>query len=441
MSRSKKGNKKWILWLALTVIILIIIVVFAKNNNKIETEVTTETAAKRTIIETVIANGKIQPKLDVKISPYISGEVVELSVREGDQVVKGQILARIDPTFYISALEQIEASLNSAKANIATNKARVAQAEASFVKAQADYKRNEKLYTEKVISEADWDAAKSTFEMAKADLESARENLKASEYQAVNTESSLKEARENLDRTNIYSPNEGTVSQLNIEVGERVQGASQFSSGTEIMRIANLNSMEVKVEVSETDITRVKLNDTCIIEVDAYLNRKFKGYVTEIATAANTTTISTDQVTNFNVLIMMMKESYEDLINEKNNISSPFRPGMSATVDIQTTKEIDILTVPIQSVTSREDTSSVHQTAVVRPSRKTETKIEKLNEYVFVLDGNQAKIKQVKTGIQDNAYIQIVEGLSEGDVVISGPYKVVSQTLRNGETVKVTNKK
>ena len=440
MSRSKKGNKKWILWLGITFFVLIIIVVIAKNNNKTETEVTTETAAKRTIIETVIANGKIQPTLDVKISPYISGEVVELAVREGDKVTKGQILARIDPTIYISALEQIEASLNSAKANIATNKARVAQAEASFVKTQADYNRNEKLYNEKVISASDWDAAKSAFEVSKADLESARESLKASEFQALNTESAVKEARENLDRTNIYSPNEGTVSQLNIEAGERVQGASQFSSGTEIMRIANLNSMEVKVEVSETDITRVKLNDTCIIEVDAYLNRKFKGYVTEIATSANTTTISTDQVTNFNVLIKMMKESYEDLINEKNSISSPFRPGMSATVDIQTTKEVNVLTVPIQAVTSRDDTSSIHQPAM-RPTKKSETKNEQINEYIFVLNGNQAKIRQVKTGIQDNAYIQILEGLSEDDVVITGPYKVVSQTLRNGETVKVANKK
>lgn len=438
MSKTKKSNKTWFLWIGIVIVVLIIVVLVAKQNNQTETEVTTEQVTKRTIIETVVANGKIQPAMDVKISPYISGEVVELYVNEGDLVTKGQILAKIDPTFYISAYEQTEASLNTAKANIASSKARVAQAEASFIKADADYKRNEKLWKEKVISDADWETSKSSFEVSKADLESAKESLKATEFQALNTESSLKEAKENLDRTNIYSPNEGTVSQLNVEVGERVQGASQFSSGTEIMRIANLNMMEVKVEVSENDIPRVKLYDTCTIEVDAYLNKKFKGYVTEIATSANTTTISADQVTNFNVLIMMLKSSYDDLINEKNNISSPFRPGMSATVDIQTTREIDILTVPIQSVTTREDTISTSR--LLKIKNTDQNKKSEPFECVFVTENNVAKIRKVKTGIQDNTYIQIIEGLEENETVVTGPYTVVSQSLNNGDVIKSVEK-
>lgn len=439
MSKTKKSNKTWFLWIAIIFVSLIVVVFVAKQNNQTNIEVTSEKATKRTITETVVANGKIQPAMDVKISPYISGEVVELYVKEGDQVTKGQILAKIDPTFYISAYEQAEASLNTAKANIASSKARVAQAEASYIKAEADYKRNEKLWQEKVISDADWEGIKSSFEVSKADLESAKESLKATEFQALNTESSLKEARENLDRTNIYSPNDGTVSQLNVEVGERVQGASQFSSGTEIMRIANLNIMEVKVEVSENDIPRVKLYDTCIIEVDAYLNKKFKGYVTEIATSANTTAVSTDQVTNFNVLILMLKSSYEDLINEKNSISSPFRPGMSATVDILTVQLKNILTVPIQAVTTREDTvSSVRS---LRVKKSDENQKSELIEYVFVIDDNNtAKIRKVETGIQDNTYIQIISGLEENETVVTGPYTVVSQSLKNNDKIKLVDK-
>jgi len=432
----KKSNLKWYIGAALLVVVLIVVLVVVKNSRKYEVQVTTEKAATRTIIETVVANGKIEPALEVKISPYISGEVVELFVREGNYVYKGDKLAKIDPTLYVSSYEQVEASLNSAKANMANTKARVAQADAQFVKAKVDYERNKKLWEQQVISDSDWEAIQATFKVNEAELTAARESLKGTEYQVKNAEAALRESRENLNRTAIFAPNDGTVSRLNIEVGERVTGASQFSAGTEIMSIANLNAMEVKVEVSENDIPRVKLNDTCLIEVDAYLNRKFKGYVTEIATSANNVGVSADQVTNFEVKVMMLKDSYADLINDKNKISSPFRPGMSATVDIQTKSMKDALSIPIQAVTTREDTSSMRTSAKAKKETKDANEKDVYIEYVFVVDGNKAKLHKVETGIQDNTYIQILSGLSEGDEVVTGPYRAVSKSLKNGDTIE-----
>ncbi|HQO49995.1 MAG TPA: efflux RND transporter periplasmic adaptor subunit, partial [Bacteroidales bacterium] len=298
--------------------------------------------------------------------------------------------------------------------------------------------RNEKLYNQKVISDADWDAIKANYKVNSAEFEAAKETLKATQFQVQNAEASLKEARENLNRTNIYAPADGTISKLNVEVGERVTGASQFSSGTEIMRIANLDNMEVKVEVSENDIPRVKLNDTCLVEVDAYLNKKFKGFVTEIATSANNVNVSVDQVTNFEVKVMLLKESYADLSLTETAIKSPFRPGMSATVDIQTKMVNNVLTVPIQAVTTREDTASSSKRK--KTSEEVKPADTPVQEYVFVVENQQSKIRAVKTGIQDNNSIQILEGLTENDEVITGPYRVVSKTLKNNDKVKVVDK-
>lgn len=432
----KQSNIKWYIGIALLLVVLIVVLVIVKNSRQYEQPVTTELAANRTIIETVVANGKIEPALEVKISPYISGEVVELYVREGNYVYKGDKLAKIDPTLYISGFEQVEASLNSAKANMANTKARLAQAEAQFLKAKDDFDRNKKLWDQQVISDSDFDAINATFKVNEAEVTAAKESLKGTEYQVKNAEAALREAQENLKRTNIFAPNDGTVSRLNVEVGERVTGASQFSAGTEIMSIANLNAMEVKVEVSENDIPRVKLNDTCLIEVDAYLNRKFKGYVTEIATSAKNIGVSADQITNFEVKVMMMKESYADLINEKNNISSPFRPGMSATVDIQTKSVVDALSIPIQAVTTRDDTSTVRNAAKAKTDKtKADEKVLYV-EYVFVVDGNKARLQKVETGIQDNTYIQILSGLTAGDEVVTGPYRAVSKTLKNNDEIE-----
>lgn len=440
MSKMSKNTKMWIIGSGIFVVILAAAIVFAKNKNQHQYNVSVEKGALRTIVETVAANGKIQPALEVKISPYISGEVVELYVREGDFVKKGDLLAKIDATLYVSAYEQVEASLNSARANMANTKARVAQAEAQFMKAKLDRDRNESLWKQKVISDADWDAVKASYQVSSAEFEASKESLKATQFQVQNAEASLKESGENLKRTNIFAPADGTVSKLNVEVGERVTGASQFSSGTEIMRVANLDNMEVKVEVSENDIPRVKLSDTCLIEVDAYLNRKFKGYVTEIATSANNVSVSVDQVTNFEVKVRLLKESYADLMKTDSSIKTPFRPGMSATVDIQTKSVRDVLTIPIQAVTTRQDTSAAKDDRKRNITETTLNTNEPLQEYVFVAENDKAVLKAVKTGIQDNTYIQILEGVGSDDEIITGPYKLVSKTLKNNDKIKVVDK-
>ncbi|MBN2175507.1 MAG: efflux RND transporter periplasmic adaptor subunit [Bacteroidales bacterium] len=437
---TKAKKKKYFIWgVSIVLLVLILLAVF-KKKGPAAIEVATETAQLRTIIESVSANGKIQPEVDVKISPYISGEVVDLFVKEGDLVSKGELLAKIDPEIYISNYERIEASLQMSKANLANSKARLTQAQAQFAKAEEDFRRSKQLFDQNVISQADFDAATSVFKVAKAEVSAAEENVKAADFSVSSNEASLKEAKENLTRTAIYAPNDGTVSSLSVEKGERVTGASQFSAGTEIMRIADLDRMIVLVEVNENDIVRVNLGDTCIIEVDAYLSKKFKGIVTEIATSANITGVSADQVTNFEVKILILKESYEDLVKEYDNIKSPFRPGMSATVDIQTETEMDILTVPIQSVTTRADTTEKMEekegeTASVSKDDK------EIEEVIFVYNNGIAQKQIVKTGIQDNMYIQIKEGLEENQEVIVAPYRAVSKKLNDGDEVKKVDKK
>lgn len=435
--KKNKNNKKWYLIIGAALVILIAVMVIARQRNQQVTEVSTEQVERRTIIETVAANGRIQPVLEVKISPYISGEVVELFVREGNYVNRGDKLARIDPTLYISNLEQVEATVNSARANEANARARLAQVEAQYIRARLDYERNERLWKQSVISDAEWESIKANYQVAAAEVEAARESSKATSFQVQNAEAALREARENLNRTTIYAPNDGSVSRLNVEVGERVTGASQFSAGTEIMRIANLSQMEVKVEVSENDIPRVKLNDTCIIEVDAYLNRRFRGVVTEIATSANALGTSVEQVTNFEVKVVLLRDSYVDLIDEKSLIASPFRPGMSATVDIQTQRVVDAISVPLQAVTTRDDTSTASTYARAKSKMaNTEKDDGQLHEYVFVYEKETAKIREVSTGIQDNTYIEIISGLKVGEEIITGPYRAVSQTLKPGDQVK-----
>ncbi len=441
---TKSKKKRFFIWGGVALIILLLIVAVSKKKGSGETKVTTEFAKSRTIVENVSANGKIQPEVDVKISPYISGEVVELYVKEGDEVTKGNLLAKIDPEIYISNYERIEASLQMQKANLANSKARLAQAQAQFVKAGEDYKRNKQLFDQHVISQSDFDAATSAFAVSKEEVTAAQENVKAAEFSVSSSEASLREARENLTRTSIYAPNDGTVSRLSIEKGERVTGASQFSSGTEIMRIANLERMVVNVEVNENDIVRVSMYDTCIIEVDAYLNHKFKGVVTEIATSANIVGVSADQVTNFEVKILILEDSYQDLVKAEDIIKSPFRPGMSATVDIQTETAPNIITVPIQAVTTRSDTTGNERMDKEEGEENSEMEVkddEELKEYVFLYEDGKAVMKEVKTGIQDNMYIQIVEGLEIDQEVIVGPYRAVSKKLKDGDAVKKVDKK
>ncbi len=445
-----KPNKKklWLIIGAAVVLIVIIGLAINKGKNSKSTKVSTEQVESRMIVETVSANGKIQPAKDISISPYISGEVVELFVKEGEFVEKGVQLAKIDPEIYISNYERVEASYKTAQANQANSKARLAQSKSQFSKSKQDFARSKTLWEKKVISDSEYESAQSAFEVAEADVEAAKESYKASQFQVSSARASVKEAKENLNRTSIFAPNDGTVSKLNVEVGERVTGASQFSAGTEIMRIANLDVLEVNVEVNENDIVRVTLLDTAIIEVDAYLDKKFKGLVTEIATSANTFGVSADQVTNFDVKITMLRESYEDLIKPDAAIPSPFRPGMSATVEIQTETAPNILTIPIQAVTTRADTTGRMKTAREKREEKAgkddddvKKTDEEIKEYVFVYSDGVAILTEVKTGIQDNTFIQITEGLEVGDEVIIAPYRAVSKTLKNKDEVEKVDKK
>ena len=417
--------------------------IIGRENN---TKVTAEEVIKRTIIETVSGSGKIQPETQVKISSDVSGEITEMMVKEGDVVKKGQLLCRIRQDIYISSLERVEASVNSSKANSAQTKARLIQSKAQLTNAESLYNRNKLLFDQGALSQQDFEASKAQFATAKAEVEAAQQTLAAADFNIKNTEASLREAQTNLERTSIYSPVDGKVSKLNVEKGERVVGTAQMT-GTEIMTIANLNEMEVSVDVNENDIVRIKLNDTANIEVDAYLYRKFKGIVTEVANSANTVGTSADQVTNFTVKIRILRDSYLSLIPKDNPQYSPFRPGMSATVDIQTDKVFNVLSVPVQAVTTREDTASFgvkekkkNKEEVSQTSDNQKQKEEKVIEYVFLIKNNKAVLTAVTSGIQDNNYIEIKTGIAVKDEVITGPYKVVSKTLKNKTPIEKVDK-
>lgn len=431
------------------VVAIILLGVIAKSagwiGKKPGVEVAIEKVALRNITEMVSANGKIQPEVEVKISADVSGEIVELLIKEGQKVTKGQHLLTINPDLIQSAADRVAAALNQAKANMANTKARENQAKATFVNIELVFKRTKKLFDQKAISEQEFDAAKAQFEGAQADLEAARQSVVAAEYAVRSAEASLKEARDNLNRTRIYAPTDGTVSKLNIELGERVVGTAQMS-GTELLRIANLNEMEVSVDVNENDIVRLSLNDTALVEVDAYGDRQFKGLVTEIANSSNTVGAvmnTSDQVTNFSVKIRILRESYSDLLDTLNPHLSPFRPGMSATVDILTRTEKNVIAVPIMAVTTRAvkkgaGASMEKKEAQNETGDDSET-AEEIEEVAFVHEGGKLRKVKVKTGIQDNDYIQIISGLKEGEEVVSAPYSAISKVLKDSMTVQVVD--
>lgn len=439
-------NNKIIKYGLIAVAALIILLIVGRQSGWIGSEaqarVTVEEVEKRTIVEIVSASGKIQPVIEVKISPDVSGEIVELNVEEGEFVKKGDLLVRINPDLYESALDRIEASLNTTKANLANSKARQAQAEAQFINAKANYERNKSLFEQDAISQSEYDAAESQYLVAKAETEAAKQSVIAAEYQVRSSEASLREARESLSKTNIFAPMDGTISRLDAEIGERVVGTSQFA-GTEIMRIANLSEMEVLIEVNENDIIRVNLGDTAIVEIDAYLDQEFKGVVSAIANSADVQGQGVDQVTNFEVKILIIPESYKHLTKTISEHLSPFRPGMSAAVDIQTQTVNDVLSVPIQAVTVREDTAK-NKTDEESESLEKEDKNEDDNsnkEFVFIFEDGTAVQTHVETGIQDSYYIQIIEGLELGQEVITGPYNAVSRNLKDGDPVEKSGRK
>ncbi len=435
----------WII--AICIVLLTSVIAYKFMKGEKPTDVSTEKAAKRNIIETVSANGKIQPEAELKITSDVSGEIVEMLVKEGEQVKKGQLLCRIKPDIYESAFERVNATVNSSKANLKTTMAQLEQAKANLANAEASFARSKKLFDQNAISQQEFDASKATFEASKANVEGIKESINAADYNVKSVEASLKEANTNLDKTKIYAPVDGTVSKLNVEKGERIVGV-QGLQGTEILRLANLNEMEVSVEVNENDIIRIHKNDTTLIEVDAYISKKFKGIVTEVANSANTVGVSVDQVTNFVVKIRVLRESYAYLITEVN--MAPFRPGMSASVEIQTSRAKDIITIPIPAVTTRNaDTTKTkalnrdeepEMTVVDEKQEKSNKKKEDIKECVFVNRNGVAKMVYVVTGVQDDDYIEIKSGIKVGDEVISAPYGAVSKSLKDGSKITVVDK-
>ena len=399
--------------------LLIVLLVVAKKSGWIGKESTTEVEVAESfrtdIIEIVTASGKIQPELEVKISPEVSGEIVALDIQEGDAVTEGQLLLRINPDIYEAAVNRTQAAVNSTRSS-------VAQAKAQFLELEKNHKRNEGLFTKGAISQQEFDASLRAFQVAQLGVES-------SEFQLKSAQANLKEARDNLNRTTIYSPTSGTVSMLNVEAGERVVGTAQMA-GTELLRVADLTQMEVLVEVNENDIVRVALNDTARIEVDAFLGEQFKGVVTQIANSANLMAAGVDQVTNFEVKVRILPESYAHL-SPKGSSISPLRPGMTASVEIETDKQAQILVVPIQAVTLRDDTASGRS---ARERRAESDRADEM-EVVFLEKNGIARIQVVETGIQDDKNIHITSGLEDGQTIIIGPYSAVSKTLNSGDAV------
>ena len=434
-----KKNRWWLYALIGAIVLLVVIaVVKSKLGNKLA--VTTEAVTKRTITETVAASGKIAPETEVAITSAVSGEIIKLPVKDGDRVKQGQLLAEINPNLAQSAYDRATAALNNARASESASHAQLLQQQALLDAATNAYNRNQNLLDQKVISQADFDQIESNYKSAKAQCDAARENYKGASFSVVSAEASVKEARENLSRTNVYAPMDGTISKFEVEVGEQVVGTAQFS-GTEMMRVANLKVMQVEVDVNESDIVKVALKDTALIDVDAYPNRKFKGIVTEIASSASNvgSATATTEVTNFKVKIRILESSYHDLIENSSKLS-PFKPGMNANVEIQTTTHKGVLSIPIGAVTTRTDTLPRNGVVVYQaPDSTSGNGTQKSFTCVFLDNNGKAKLRKVKTGIQDDNYIEITQGLKEGDEVITQPYDAVSTKLANGVEINKTS--
>lgn len=451
MLQKIKKNRAFLI-LGVLMLVLIGGVIYKIQTKPKGKEVTVEESSLRTIKETVTASGKVFPETEVKISSDVSGEIVELYVKEGDSVVVGQILAKINPDAYESAVQRGEASVNASKSQVAISKAQIESAKsqkeqigAQLENARTIHKRNEQLKKDGVISQAEFDQSLSSlrsleanFRAAEASIRSAEKNYEAAAYSTKGSQAALAELKTSLDRTIIRAPQSGIISSLSVEKGERVVGTIQMT-GTEMMRISNLNAMEVQVNVSENDILKVNIGDDADIEVDAYLGKKFRGVVTQIANSASnirsTSTgqlsLTTDQVTNFVVKIRIFEDSYSALKSETNKYV--LRPGMSASVDIYTEEAKNVLSVPIQSVTIREKKTTEK---VVRDTTQ-QRSMEDFDQVVFVMEEDTVKMVVVETGIQDNDYIHVIKGLQKGQKVVSGPYALLSKGLEGGDSVRI----
>lgn len=410
-----------------------------------KTEVEIAAVKQADITEKVSASGKVQPEVEVKISADVSGEIIELAVKEGDSVKKGQLLFRIRPDNYQSLLDRARASVNTAKASLSQSKATLAQSNARFIRLKLDHERNRKLYEQKVISEADWENSKANFEVAENELQAAQSNVESARFGIENAEATLKDAAENLRKTTVYAPMGGIVSRLNVEQGERVVGTAQMS-GTEVLRIANLRNMEVEVEVNENDIVRIVLGDSAEIEVDSYsyLRRKFKGVVTSIANSA-VETANAETVTEFKVDVRIDPASYQDLV-EKNPGSFPFRPGMTASLEILTDHKDNVLAIPLSAVASRSLTKEGKKKDKRAPEEKTEAEkrreenSQEKAEVVFVFANQKVEMRKVKTGIADFEQVEVLEGLKEGEKIVTGPFTAITKNLEDGDEVRIKDK-
>lgn len=419
-------------------------------------EVLVSKSGPTTIVEKVSASGKVQPETEVKISPDVSGEIIELYVHEGDSVRKGQLLLRIRPDNYQAQVNVQSAQVGTQRANVGQAQARLQQLIAAARQTELTYRRNASLYKQKVISQADYEASQAAYNASQEEINSARQQIRATQSTVSAASASLEEARKNLNKTTIYAPVSGTVSKLNVKKGERVVGTTQMA-GTEIMRIANLNNMEVRVNVNENDVNNVSLGDSVDVEVDAYTSRneKFKGLVTNIANTAKDA-LTAEAVTEFEVRIRLMPESYQHLLrNVLGKTVVPFRPGMTASVDIITERKPGVLSVPLAAVTTRSDSSAAKSPAgptgprmgggrssgtakavdVTKPQ-----KIE-IQEVVFVVKDGKAVLTPVKTGISDFQNIEILSGVPAGATVVSGPFRAVAKTLKDGSLVDIKDLK
>lgn len=439
-------NVKWILISLVAVVVLLIVLkaagVFGKEEG---IEVTTEKVSRQTIIETVNASGKIFPEVEVKVSPDISGEVVELTVSEGDTVKKGQVLAKIYADIYASQKDQAAAGVSQTQAQVENSKAQLGALKASLDQAKNNYDRQKKLYDQKVISKSEFEQAEQSYLSAVANYKATEQSIKAGLANVQSAIASLNRASKDVNRATIVAPMSGVVSLLAVKKGERVVGTAQMA-GTEMMRIADLNSIETQVDVGENDIPKVRIGDTALVSVDAYNNRSFKGVVYKIANPTiSSSAIGNTTVTNYKVHIRLIPASYADLI--KPGMPFPFRPNMSASADIQTETKQNVISIPINAVTTRtpkedgKEEKSTKQDESTTGDDTNASKTDGLQEVVFVLQkDNTVKQVKVKTGIQDINNIEIVSGLSEGDEVVTGPYNTVSKTLKDKTKVKTAKK-
>ena len=433
-----KTTKYILISLGALIVLLIVLKAAGVIGKPQKTQVATEKAANRDINESVSASGKIKPHVEVKISPEVSGEVVELPIKEGDVVKKGQLLCKIRPDILQSGYDRAVASYNTQKASVGNSSQMLKQAEATFENQASIYKRDQALYNNKVLTAAEFDAAKANYEGAKAALEAAKQNVIGSTYGLAQSQASVKEAQDNLAKTTIYSPVDGVVSKLSVQIGERVLGTQQFA-GTEIMTISDLSQLDVNVDVNENDINRIKLGDSSKIEVDAFYGKTFGGKVIEIGSSANVVGTNADQVTNFTVKVRISADSYKALLVKTASNQVPFRPGLTATVDINT-NHTNSLSVPIQSVTTRQEKKDSTGVKKQDDDKSKPAISEPVKEYVFVYKAGKVKQVLVTTGIQDDTYIQVLSGLKSGDEVVSAPFATISKLLKDNMDVEKVDK-